>query len=629
MAFPRRPSAFLRYLIPAALILCVFYVLTGQPGSDFASPQNFRRPWAGLGAQKHPIEYLIDSAEKEFANKISRQSHTIAEAAAAYRQRRGRHPPPGFDKWFTFAQEKNAVIVEDFWDQIYHDLEPFWALEAQRIRKDAWDFEMRIEVRDGKASSGSDWFWTKIWLKMIGTVEGLLPDMDIALNAMDEPRLVVPWEEIDELVGRAGQDKRMVRAEEVVTEFEKLAKPGEGPEKDFETPKKVWEGNKHYWLIARRGCPPTSLARQSPVITDFNRTPMIKSSFALPHMTEGYVSNYTLSTDFCHQSDLQALEGVFVEPLSVSATKTLFPMFGGSKLAVNNEILLPAPMYWNEEERFMGSQGADIPWEEKEDAVIWRGVATGGKNKEDNWRSFQRHRFVAMNNGSKITLAEQRQLEPVNFALPPKAYGLKAQKRGKLGEWVASWSNVQFIDLMCGIKGQGVRCNYTDQHFEVTKGMPMAEQFRNKYLPDIDGNSFSGRYLGFLRSTSLPIKATLWREWHDSRLVAWKHFVPMDSRFGDWYGIMEFFLGVDGTGRDEVARKIAMEGKEWAERVLRKEDMQVYVLRLLLEYARVSDPRRGEMGWVGDLLGEEGTKGRDNELVKDGEGEVGSAAGEA
>lgn len=224
----------------------MFYVLTGQPGSDFASPQNFRRPWAGLGAQKHPIEYLIDSAEKEFANKISQQSHTIAEAAAAYRQRRGRHPPPGFDKWFKFAQEKNAVIVEDFWDQIYHDLEPFWALEAQRIRKDAWDFEMRIEVRDGKASSGSDWFWTKIWLKMIGTVEGLLPDMDIALNAMDEPRLVVPWEEIDELVGRAGQDKRMVRAEEVVTEFEKLAKPGEGPEKDFETPKKVWEGNSRF-----------------------------------------------------------------------------------------------------------------------------------------------------------------------------------------------------------------------------------------------------------------------------------------------------------------------------------------------------------------------------------------------
>ncbi|KAL2262350.1 hypothetical protein VTK26DRAFT_1623 [Humicola hyalothermophila] len=138
----------------------------------------------------------------------------------------------------------------------------------------------------------------------------------------------------------------------------------------------------------------------------------------------------------------------------------------------------------------------------------------------------------------------------------------------------------------------------------------MAQQFAHKLLPDIDGNSFSGRYLGFLRSTSLPVKATLWREWHDSRLVAWKHFVPMDNRFGDWWGIVEYFLGgpgpargwMDGKGRDAAAERIAMDGREWAEKVLRREDMLVYVLRLLLEYARVTDERREVMGWVGDLL---------------------------
>ncbi len=35
--------------------------------------------------------------------------------------------------------------------------------------------------------------------------------------------------------------------------------------------------------------------------------------------------------------------------------------------------------------------------------------------------------------------------------------------------------------------------------------------------------------------------------------------------------------------------------------MLRKDDMQIYVLRLLLEYARVSDERREQMGWVADL----------------------------
>ena len=79
----------------------------------------------------------------------------------------------------------------------------------------------------------------------------------------------------------------------------------------------------------------------------------------------------------------------------------------------------------------------------------------------------------------------------------------------------------------------------------------------------------------------------------------------MDSRFGDWYGIMEYFVGNSETGaqpHDEVAKKIAMAGRDWADKALRKEDMQVYVYRLLLEYARVSDPKREKMGWVGDLV---------------------------
>lgn len=655
MAFPRRPSTFLRYLVPALLLTLCLYVLSGPSQlPSRVGPIVASRPWGrsggggGGGGGGHPIDELVRAAEAEFAEKLGRATSTLAEAAAAYRGRRGRHPPPGFDRWYAFAADKGALVVEDFWDQIYHDLEPFWALPPARIRKEAWDFEMRIHVRDGRAYTDSDWFWTQIWLDMIRTIEHLLPDMDIALNPMDEPRLVVPWEEMQEYLRQAAKTRAtMPDPSTVVSEFEKLPPPGEGPEKDEETPEKDWEEEnsmgtpllqptqtyanapfqkEHYWLIARRGCPPDSAARTADVITDFDKTPDMASSFALSHMYEGFVANYTLSTDFCHQPDLQALEGIFVEPISVSATRVLFPMFGGSKLAVNNEILLPATMYWKEEDRFMGSEGADVPWADKRDTAVWRGVATGGRNRETNWRSFQRHRFVAMNNGSKIARAEAG-LDPApNFALPSPQYGLAAQRaradtgagsdgdssssstaerHSALGAWVDSWADVAFTDLMCAYDGMWPTCNYTGPHFAVAESIPLAEQFRRKYLPDVDGNSFSGRYLGFLRSTSLPVKATLWREWHDSRLVAWKHFVPMDNRFGDWYGIMEYFLGDEARGvpgHDHVAERIAMAGREWAARVLRKEDMQVYVLRLLLEYARVSDERRESMGWVGDLL---------------------------
>lgn len=320
-------------------------------------------------------------------------------------------------------------------------------------------------------------------------------------------------------------------------------------------------------------------------------------------MYDGFVANSSLSSDICHQPDLQDQEGIFIAPLSISSSRTLLPIFSGSKLSVNNDILLPAPMYWSEDDRFSTGDDLGISWAQKNDRAIWRGVATGGRNNESNWKGFQRHRFVVMNNGTALSSAEESPEVPASFELPALSYNLGAQKDCKLGEWVEGWSDCLFVDLMCSVSAKNGSCPYTDAYFDVAEGMPLKLQFENKYLPDIDGNSFSGRYLAFMRSTSLPIKATIWREWHDARLVEWLHYVPMDSRFVDWFGIMEYFLGYDDIpSHDSVAEKIAKEGNEWAQRVLRKEDMQIYVLRLLLEYARVSDERRGLLGWVGDLM---------------------------
>lgn len=337
---------------------------------------------------------------------------------------------------------------------------------------------------------------------------------------------------------------------------------------------------------------------------DFASTPAFNTSYAKPHSFQGYVSNSTLSRDVCHQPDLQGLAGVFIEPLSTSTTKVLFPLFGGSKLAVNNEILIPAAMYYEGEKRFTGGDDHGVEWPEKSNNVIWRGVGTGGRNRDNTWKGFQRHRFVAMNNATTVQRAESggAQDQPENFVLPDTSYNVAAQKDGRLGEWLGNLTNVGLTDLSCTPAQGDLRCAYMDHAYDTVKGIDLTEQFNSKILPDIDGNSFSGRYIGFLRSTSLPIKSTVWREWHDSRLVAWKHFVPMDNRFTDYYGILDYFLGYDGRGaHDEAAEKIATEGKDWADRVLRKEDMEIYVLRLLLEYGRLLDDRREAMGWVDDV----------------------------
>ena len=144
---------------------------------------------------------------------------------------------------------------------------------------------------------------------------------------------------------------------------------------------------------------------------------------------------------------------------------------------------------------------------------------------------------------------------------------------------------------------------------------------------DLDGAGFSGRFLPFLRSRSLPFKAAVFREWWDGRVGAWVHFVPVDGRLGGgFWGSLAYFMGVGGDeggggkgkgevggeegtgtgmergggrgrGRIKEGEAIAERGREWAGRVLRKEDMEIYFFRLLLEWGRLTDERRDEIGF--------------------------------
>lgn len=378
----------------------------------------------------------------------------------------------------------------------------------------------------------------------------------------------------------------------------------------------LWSHDFPVFDYCRHSCPPDSLARKATIQTNFSNPPILSNEFTGPHTHKGYVSNYTLSLDICHQPDLQGLHGWLVEPISVKNGDKLVPYFGSSKISLHSEILLPAAMYYDDDPNFQ-AQAPPIPWETKTDTLFWRGLASGGRNHAGNWKAFHRHRLISMLNGTQALLMPDNSsfidiqslpLEPWNLSI----WNDNSKPRNELaGEWLNSFTDVGFTGLACFPPEGNDGCNYTNYLFATHPRVNLLEQHRHKYLVDVDGNSFSGRYRDFLLSGSLPIKSTLFKEWHDSRLIAWKHFVPFDNRFLDLYGILEFFLGKwngrEGRregGRDELARKIAHEGQWWAKKVLRKEDMRIYTYRLLLEYARVVDEKRERLGWVEDLLGD-------------------------
>lgn len=571
-----------------------------QPTSQLRSPFDIFQ-FNDSFTDPHPIDALLNRSIKSWRLLLAKRTHTVKEAAAAYRERRGRHPPPHFDRWVEYAREHGCVIIEDFFDQVYRDIEPFWGVPANDIRRSASSSPKKISIRNGTAFQSTDqWHFLNHYFDMFQTIEQHLPDVDIPINVMDESRVIVPWEEVDKLLvlSRKTQDTSRTPLLQTYSILD-----GQQQISDDES---AWSAHVPYWDVVRVGCPPDSSGRQAAIDSDFSRPPQFPSTWPEGSYL-GYVSNWTSAKDPCIHAHLRNLHGSFVEPVSISTTTKMLPMFGGSKLPMNNDILLPAALYWHDEERF-ALQARRIPWESKRDEVLWRGTASGGRNRAENWTRFQRHRLVSMLNGTHIRMALQQRDElddnlyngtedlPVIFPLPDQElYPLKSNALGLLPGWIRVLSNVAFTWLACFPGTTNFGCSYTGHYYRKGLKMPFERMFHAKYLPDVDGNSFSGRFRAFLQSNSVPIKATIYSEWHDDRLLPWMHFVPIDNTFVDLWAVLEYLFS-----HDEQASWVGSMGREAAETVLRKEDMLVYAYRLILEYARVSDDRREVMGWAPD-----------------------------
>ena len=172
-------------------------VVKSPPGPARPPPTHTTRPG------EHPIDELIGRADVELARLLQKEARTLEDAAQQYRERRGRQPPPGFDKWYAFAQNRSAVMVEEFFDRIYDDLNPFWGVPAKQMREQAKTFEHAISVRNGivtQRSDHDDRVWMGLWQDMVASIVkdgGWVPDVDMPINVMDESRMVVESEEID------------------------------------------------------------------------------------------------------------------------------------------------------------------------------------------------------------------------------------------------------------------------------------------------------------------------------------------------------------------------------------------------------------------------------------------------
>ncbi|CAK4030832.1 Hypothetical predicted protein [Lecanosticta acicola] len=632
------------------LVAVICLVLLATLATGFFRGSTTRSPWSSDGP--HPIDKLIVDANAAFSTALADGNPpTVALAAAAYRERRGRHPPPFFDKWFEWAQENNCTHIESMFDQVYEDVEPFWGAHPAKVRADAASWPVILSVRDGviERRRMTEPMWGSrdmSWHKMLAQIpSNSLPDVDIPLNTDDKAHIFVPWEEINGYMEKAATTRTIRPADKMTQDYSSYPPPADATFDVFED----FPSEENLWLLVRDTCPPTSDARNLVQDTDLT-TPSRFPSKQGAHLVAGFVSNWTAARSPCEVPDLRNLHGFFANSIRSShmhwkrphdldrlVTRQFFPLFSAGKVqGSNNDIVIPPATSWGE----VYFSADKTIWNEKHDEVFWRGGASGGENNETNWTRFHRHRFVSLCNGTQVGTTEQSPNPPLhvpgnepplpyNIPLPdPKTYPLGATSTGTspsdLSRWISDFSDVAFTTLTCHHEHwteedfladpQNIMCAYNMHWYDAAnKSVPMEKMYEHKFLPDIDGHGYSGRFRSFMDSDSVPIKATIWAEWTTSRLYAWKHFVPMDNTFMDFLGLAEYFIGytppeeLEGKvkarkGHDAEAKAIADAGREWAQQVLRKEDMVLYFWRVVLEYARAVDDRREELGFVEDLL---------------------------
>jgi len=566
----------------------------------------------------HPITTLIAIADEQHQRWAFQayQSKSLAQAVIRYQERYSRDPPPHFDKWFDFATSRDSVVIDDY-DNIEEDLIPFSSLKPAELRKRTAEILAlnkdlgAIRIRDGKAEVFGHPLPDHRWMldgivKMIAKFAEHIPDMDLAFNLNDACRVAVPHKEF-----QAARLHHLHYPEHTAADGTIDFRPDRASAwaQDTATPRSLSnfdkaEGKPSFQTYGSIACSPETRARKERRWD----TSAFCSACAAPHSMGAFVANWSLSASPCHQPDLANLHGLHLSPASLFGTHDLVPIFSQSRAPGYADIRYPSPWNYVERSKYeFGEKYPDPHFTQKDDVLFWRGETTEGISTAGSWKGMLRQRFVHLVNNET---SRQPIFLPIGSKNGRSEYIMERPE--KIKQSLETKVDVRFVNEVA-------RCTAADCHdqkreFTFGKTIDLREHWRYRYLFDTDGAGFSGLFIPFLHSNSVVFKAALFREWHEGRLTAWKHFVPVDLRLHDLFSSLAYFGGYDlkerskrtMEPREKEAEAIARAGKVWTEKVLRKEDMEIYMFRLLLEWGRLTDDRRKDVGFRMD------TKGRKN-----------------
>ncbi|ODO05163.1 hypothetical protein L198_01851 [Cryptococcus wingfieldii CBS 7118] len=559
----------------------------------------------------HPIPLLLDLGEKRWEELLSRQSRTLEEAVREYMRRYGRRPPRGFDKWWDFAMRHNLVLPDEY-DRINLDLAPFLALPEEEMKRrrglvDNMSETFTLVIKNGsvdieiKDEGGLNWGGTlpraSDTAALLRAFSEHLPDMRATFSIFDQPQIYLSWARRGSLVNLGLKGEHTSHLEETDSALVKLS----------------------------RSCAPDSNYRKNESYSEGR-------SFIYDSLEAG---------DLCQNPYVIPIHGLTIEPHEPSSHPRphtqLLPLFSLAKTSINSDILI-TPL-----DQFNHETGKDLEFRDKPSSrLAWRGSPTGisWMNAQVDWRNAHRirlHRY-----------ANNRSTEHMTFLVPdfgqdedyyPDEFdvdgGIAEIKNGQ-EEWHERNREVQeqhleeqidegplhfieeeiptdeamefFYDIK--LAGDPIQCDSDDgtcddlrREIEWAPRQSGEDLNQNKFLLDIDGNGWSGRFRKLMSTNSAVIKMTMFTEWFQPHLIPWFMYIPAKLDFSDLPDIMAFFRGSPTYPEfafDETAEALAINGKCFVQRMFRLEDMQAYMMRLFLEYARIAADEGDDMDFYLD-----------------------------
>ncbi|PLW52221.1 hypothetical protein PCANC_01647 [Puccinia coronata f. sp. avenae] len=509
--------------------------------------------------QQHPMLALIKNATQAWNHKLSTQSTHLSAALYEYRRRNNRNPPKGYREWWHWATKNNVKLLDEY-DYLQKAIQPFFALPPhvfkQRVNalisdQTKWAFMIFvISIKNGTLSLSGQQAHIgprpKEMMELLKDIAPFLPDMDIPISVEDLPAVSVSAKNYDQHI-------------QAVRNLTLL------PRQDYEDIKH--QPGLHGWPDT---CSSESkLRRQLDGLHDTNDDGVAQQS---------YIHDPVAASNFCDHPNLLQLNGF----LSATQPKVhpFFPLFSFTKLHGFAELPLSPPS------QFYQDLGDDPEWSEKVDQLFWRGSTTGTFfSTMTNWRRSQRTRLVMFCNQARGNLSVRTTDE---------------NERLEYFDSDTQVLNEKYFDI--GFTNAPVQCDNNDGTCDAVRNTYVFKPYAShstsnqfKYLLDVDGNGWSGRFHRLMSTKSAVLKSTIFPEWYADRVQPWYHYIPVRVDYQDLYDIMAFFLG-DANGmnaHDLLGKQIGEQGRQWTNEFWRFKDMQAYMYLLLLEYSRLlnRDPR--------------------------------------